>query len=335
MASAEPSRLGNPHHSNVADESALDAIADSIRERLSTAQKSSEKSLNEHRAIGEALLKAKPLVRRGYLKWAKDEFGFSKQWCARLTKLAGSWDDCGKARSWAEEQGQLPGNEFSVDGALALTRRWKAETSGPRNVATKPKRHTLSEVRAELEATLADLAEARAEINRLRAQTAHSGVAGTQDHCRDLSEHVGPEVHASRFKQFDMAEIHGISLDVKPEDATEQKLDGFSEVPESISLDSLNEESFSDLEWGQFGPSLDTILRQLAHETMCVNLALRHHIWNEESLEFTVYAHDAANEEAGWAVIHGQPLKPSHVRDLFVEEKEPVVLMPELENANL
>src|SRR4051794_28664889 len=139
MASAEPSRSGNPHHSNMAVEPALEAIANSIHERLSNALKSSERSLKEHRAIGEALLKAKPLVRRGYLKWAKDEFGFSKQWCARLTKLAGSWDDCGKARSWAEEQGQLPGNEFSVDGALALTRRWKAETSEPRSVAANTK----------------------------------------------------------------------------------------------------------------------------------------------------------------------------------------------------
>ncbi len=104
MVTANPSHLGNALHSNTADESALEAIADSICERLSRAQKSSEQSLDEHRAIGEGLLKAKPLVRRGYLKWAKEKLGFSKQWCARLTKLAVSWDDSLTARSWAEER---------------------------------------------------------------------------------------------------------------------------------------------------------------------------------------------------------------------------------------
>ncbi|MPR30500.1 hypothetical protein FS320_37205 [Microvirga tunisiensis] len=334
MASAEPSRLGNRHHSYIADESALDAIADSIRERLWTAQKSSEKSLNEHRAIGEALLKAKSLVRRGYLKWAKDEFGFSKQWCARLTKLAGLWDDCGKARFWAEEQGQLPGNEFSVDGALALTRRWKAETSEPRSVANKPKRQTLSELRTELEATRAGLAEARAEIDRLRAQGGDLGAAGSQPIGQPNSGAAAPEDQACISTQLGMAEIHGMFVDLKPEDTTEQQLGWTSEIPQSVYPDNSMDERFSQLGREQLGPTLDTVLRQLAHETTWVNLALRQNLWKEESLQFTIYAHDAENDEAGWAVIHGQPLKPNHLRDLFVQEEGPVILVSELESAD-
>jgi hypothetical protein len=94
------------------------------------------------------------------------------------------------------------------------------------------------------------------------------------------------------------------------------------------------DERFSELGREQLGLTLDTVLRQLAHETTWVNLALRKNVWKEESLQFTIYAHDAENDEAGWAVIHGQPLKPNHVRDLFIQEEEPVILVPELENAD-
>ncbi len=43
-------------------------------------------------------------------------------------------------------------------------------------------------------------------------------------------------------KQFGMAEIQGMPLNVKPEDATEQKLDPVSEMPQSVSPDHLIEE---------------------------------------------------------------------------------------------
>jgi hypothetical protein len=171
MASAEPSRLGNPRRSNMADEPALEAIADSIRERLSTAQKSSERSLDEHRAIGEALLTAKPLVRRGYLKWAKEKFGFSKQWCARLTKLAESWDDCRKARSWAEEQGHIVNNGYTVDGALAMVRKWQNTTRPAlQGNAASVKRQKSTELKANLEAACAELDAARVQIQEKDAK---------------------------------------------------------------------------------------------------------------------------------------------------------------------
>ena len=205
------------------------------------AQKSSEQSLDEHRAIGEALLKAKPLVRRGYLKWAKEKFGFSKQWCARLTKLAVSWDDCLTARSWAEEQGQLPGNEFSVDGALALIRRWKVETSEPRSIADKPKQQTPSELRGGGVGggRVPNSQRLLPRLTRLRTQGARPGVAGVQPEGEFISGVVGPEAQVSMSKQFGMAEIQGMPLNVKPEDATEQKLDPVSEMPQSVSPDHL------------------------------------------------------------------------------------------------
>jgi hypothetical protein len=173
MAFAEPSRLGKSHHSTMADKPALEAITISIHERLSNALKSSEKSLDEHRAIGEALLKAKPLVRRGYLHWAKERFGFSKQWCARLTKLAESWDQCLQARSWAEEQGYTANNRYAVDGALALVRRWQDAQAPALEAATaRPKRQKASEIKAELDTVHAELDVARVQIQETDAKLA-------------------------------------------------------------------------------------------------------------------------------------------------------------------
>ena len=171
----EPSYAANAHLTDIIDETAVEAIAYTILERLPRAQKSSEQSLDEHRAIGEALLRAKPLIRRGYLNWAKERFGFSKQWCARLTKVAETWDDCVKARSWAEEQGHAVNSGYSVDGALALVRKWKSATlPAPQGNATSVKRQKASELKSDLEAARTELEIARLEIEDKDAKLAEA-----------------------------------------------------------------------------------------------------------------------------------------------------------------
>jgi hypothetical protein len=149
----------------------VQAITQDIESRLSTARGASEASLQEYRAIGEALIKAKPLLPGRYLKWAKETFGFGKQWCSNLTFLAASWNDYQQAKASAEDRGQLlTGKAHSVDGAVALIKGWKKASGPSPEEATTPQRPKLSEVRASLEEACAELAAARVQIQEKDAK---------------------------------------------------------------------------------------------------------------------------------------------------------------------
>jgi hypothetical protein len=149
----------------------VQAITQDIESRLSTARGASEASLQEYRAIGEALIKAKPLLPGCYLKWAKETFGFGKQWCSNLTFLAASWTDYQQAKASAEDRGQLlTGKAHSVDGAVALIKGWKKASDPSPEEATTPQRPKLSEVKANLEAACAELDAARVQIHERDAK---------------------------------------------------------------------------------------------------------------------------------------------------------------------
>ena len=152
----------------------VQTIAQDIENRLPTARGASEASLQEYRAIGEALIKAKPLLPGCYLKWAKETFGFGKQWCSNLTFLAASWNEYQQAKAWAEDQGRLlEGKVHSVDGAVALIKGWKKASDPSPEVAT-PQRPKLSEVKANLEAACAELDAARVQIQERDAKLAEA-----------------------------------------------------------------------------------------------------------------------------------------------------------------
>jgi hypothetical protein len=153
----------------------VQAITQDIESRLSTARGASEASLQEYRAIGEALIKAKPLLPGRYLKWAKETFGFGKQWCSNLTILAAYWNHYQQAKASAEDRGQLlTGKAHSVDGAVALIKGWKKASDPSPEEATTPQRPKLSEVKANLEAACAELDAARVQIQERDAKVAEA-----------------------------------------------------------------------------------------------------------------------------------------------------------------
>jgi hypothetical protein len=171
-------RKTGPRASGHADMKNIRPLTREIKTRLARARKASVQSLDDFRAIGVALTKAKQqLVRGAYLPWAEKEFGFSKQWCARLTKLASSWSEYQRARKWAEAQGILLGrSEYSVDGALSLIRKWQRQISPP--ARKDPRKRARSRSAADVVELQRQLDEALAEVQRLRQQQS-GGARGT------------------------------------------------------------------------------------------------------------------------------------------------------------
>ncbi|HWL80118.1 MAG TPA: hypothetical protein VNR89_04135 [Roseomonas sp.] len=90
-------------------------------------------TLHAFRSVGASLLDAKEILsgqKGAFGAWCDDNFKFSKEWRARLMKLAAAWDDFLAAKEWAEGQGRLLGRkEYSVDGALAFINEWKKATN--------------------------------------------------------------------------------------------------------------------------------------------------------------------------------------------------------------
>jgi hypothetical protein len=107
----------------------LEAI---IRHEQVQARKADRRSLEHQRRTGDALNEAKelPALKGKFGAWAEREFGFKKQWCAQLMFLSREWKEFDGARAWAESTRRTVGNEFTVDGAVALIKAFKAARSG-------------------------------------------------------------------------------------------------------------------------------------------------------------------------------------------------------------
>lgn len=115
---------------------ALDFIREAINGHLLKASGAGIETLNAFRLIGVSLAEAKEITsgeKGAFGKWCDTHFKFSKEWRARLMKLAASWDDFTKAKVWAEEvQGRILGRkEYSVDGALGLIAEWNKAINPP------------------------------------------------------------------------------------------------------------------------------------------------------------------------------------------------------------
>ncbi|WP_046861625.1 DUF3102 domain-containing protein [Microvirga massiliensis] len=164
-------RKTKPNAEDQDSQPALQAIAADIQKTLARARHASESSLKDFRSIGEALIKAKPLLPRGgYLEWARETFHFSKQWCSALTKLAASWSDYESARSWAEAEGRLLGRrEYSVDGALGLIRQWQRAMAPAPEAGEDNRKQRKPSIKEELAETRRKLDEALETIERLQA----------------------------------------------------------------------------------------------------------------------------------------------------------------------
>lgn len=125
------------HNSEEAAKSA--ALADHarlIRDKLELAKSYGLDSVQAYAHIGMVLIRAKEQIgaspKGAFGKWCDDAgFGFSKEWRARLMRLATYWDGYQVALRWATEKlGIVPGRkEYSVDGALTLTEQWFTDWS--------------------------------------------------------------------------------------------------------------------------------------------------------------------------------------------------------------
>jgi hypothetical protein len=107
------------------NEAFLAGCKDNILSNLRIASGAGRDSLAAFAQIGRDLLEAKeaigPTPRGAFGAWCEANFPFSKEWRARLMKLAGDWKAIRAAMAWAESKGQVLGRkEYSVDGAFAL-----------------------------------------------------------------------------------------------------------------------------------------------------------------------------------------------------------------------
>ena len=157
--------------------------AETINERYARAKEASRNTLEDLKVVGEMLNDAKEALkeegRGAFGTWA-EQFPFDKAWRARLMKLAANWDDIIAAVEALPEDKR----KWSVDGVIGI---WNAKRKADEQAANgggaegaegaeggaegaeggaKKKRET------EAERLRRELAEALAEIERLKAENA-------------------------------------------------------------------------------------------------------------------------------------------------------------------
>jgi hypothetical protein len=117
----------------------LEALVARCNNSLAHGKKGGMASLRAYRAAGTALKEMKDLLPRGeFGRVAQMRCGCSKQWRARLLKLHSEWENVQAALQWTEDQqAGVELKAVSVDGALAILRRWQNFTAGK---AESPKR---------------------------------------------------------------------------------------------------------------------------------------------------------------------------------------------------
>jgi hypothetical protein len=160
----------------------IEAICAGVLSSLHSGTNSSWESLQAHCQAGIGLMRLKEMLPHGqFLNEVKTRFGIGKQWSASLMKLAHDWDDIEHAVTWARESGPL---SLSVDGALALVKKWRQAMSGDiadDTPAPEPQRGAAGirrmskieeELRQQLEATQAELMQANARIRFLETEIA-------------------------------------------------------------------------------------------------------------------------------------------------------------------
>ena len=112
-----------------------------------------------HFEIGCHLIELKKLVPHGsFEREVQRRLGFKKGWRARLMKLAEERPNIMMALEYAKANNQLTRTEYSVDGALALLKRWQHKVNGGNTGAAKQKSFTDSFIPDETFKNKADIA---------------------------------------------------------------------------------------------------------------------------------------------------------------------------------
>lgn len=150
------------------NEAFLTGCKEAILANLRLASGAGKESLSAFAQIGRDLLEAKdaigPAPRGAFGAWCEANFPFSKEWRARLMKLAGDWKAIRAAMVWAESKGQVLGRkEYSVDGAFALLADYLAKAE-------------ISDIEADCGAEYADRAR-EAEAKAAEKEQAKAGKA--------------------------------------------------------------------------------------------------------------------------------------------------------------
>ncbi len=80
--------------------------------------------LKAHKQIGDALLRAKKLEPRTFVKWCTENFARGSEWRCTHMALARRWNELEQARAWAQHENSILATLYSVDGTLELLRAW-------------------------------------------------------------------------------------------------------------------------------------------------------------------------------------------------------------------
>jgi len=194
-----------------------EAIA-SIRRNMREANGAGFNSLQAFANIGHDLLQAKeaigPAPRGAFGAWCEANFPFSKEWRARLMKLAEQWKAVCVAFRWAERKGYVLGRkEYSVDGALAFLNDYLTKAEIPEIEAELGPEY--AEKAREAEAKAADKAQAKAEKGEKKkseAEILREQLAEALERIRELEAELG-RAKGGKAKAKPEAEKPGATVD--------------------------------------------------------------------------------------------------------------------------
>jgi hypothetical protein len=152
-----------------------------VTRALESATSSSWEGLHAHKSAGAGLIQLKEVVPHGqFRREVETRVQISKQWAAKLMQLHRCWPQIEDAFAWAQSSGQsLSRTEFSVDGALALLRKWErrndADAEPPplsrgQARARQTSRDEIEDLKRQLREALAQLDAARERIRALEAE---------------------------------------------------------------------------------------------------------------------------------------------------------------------
>jgi hypothetical protein len=160
----------------------IEAICAGVLRSLHAGTDGSWESLQAYRQAGIGLMQLKDMLPHGqFLKEVEIRFRIGKSWAASLMRLADKWDDVERAVNWMREKGPL---SLSVDGALALVKKWRQAMSGDaadhrpaperqrRPAGTRRMAKAEEELHQQLEAMQAELLRANTRIRFLEAEVA-------------------------------------------------------------------------------------------------------------------------------------------------------------------
>lgn len=163
---------------------ALDHIRSMILTDIERSKGAGRETLEAFVRIGERLREAKEMIgtetKGAFGAWCEGNFPFSKEWRARLMKLAAEWPTILRVMDALEAKGKVLGRkEFSVDGALALVAAFCKEYPddaaamglGEKVEAAKEQAAKAEQRKAERESAKA---ETMTEAERLRAMLAEA-----------------------------------------------------------------------------------------------------------------------------------------------------------------